>query len=54
MFISMLIMLLSSCAEASNLWKQIELPSKPVSDLRDTMDLSKEWLVKKNEITFFI
>ena len=45
----MLIMLLSSCAEASNLWEQIELPSKPVSDLRDTMDLSKEWFLKKNE-----
>ena len=37
--------LYSKCDWASDLWQQIELASELESDLRDTLDLGKKWLV---------
>ena len=37
--------LYSKCDQA---WQQLELASEPESDLRDTMDCSKKWLVDFN------
>ena len=37
--------LYSKCDQASNLWQQLELASELESDLRDTVDLGKKWLV---------
>ena len=33
---------------ASDLWQQLELASELESDLRDTVDLGKKWLVDSN------
>ena len=35
----------STCNQASGLWQQLELASELESDLRDTVDSGKKWLV---------
>ena len=40
--------LYSKCYQASDLWQQLELASELESDLRDTVDLGKKWLVDFN------
>ena len=35
----------SQCDQASDLWQQLELASELESDLRDTVDWGKKWLV---------
>ena len=40
--------LYSKCYQASDLWQQIELASELESDLRDTLDLGRKWLVDFN------
>ena len=40
--------LYSKCDQASDLWQQLELASKLESDLEDTVDLDKKWLVDFN------
>ena len=47
--LSMLMILLSIlCDQASGLWQQLELASELESDLRDTVDWGKKWLVDFN------
>ena len=41
-------LLYSKCGQTSDLWQQLELPSEIESDLRDTVDWSKKWLVDFN------
>ena len=45
------------CDQASDLWQQLELTSELESDLRDTVDWSKKWLVDfnagKTQLVFF-
>ena len=43
--LSMLMILLSKCDLASDLWQQFELASELESDLRDTVGLDKKWFV---------
>ena len=38
----------SKCDQASDLWQQLELASELESDLRDTVDWSRKWLVDFN------
>ena len=38
----------SKCDQASNLWQQLELASELESDLRDTVDWGRKWLVDFN------
>ena len=38
----------SKCDQASDLWQQFELASELESDLRDTVDWGKKWLVDFN------
>ena len=40
--------LYSKCDQASYLWQQVELTSELESDLQDTVDWGKEWLVDVN------
>ena len=40
--------LYSKCDRASDLWQQLELASELESDLRDTVDWGKKWLVAFN------
>ena len=40
--------LYSKCDRASDLWQQLEVASELESDLRDTMDWGKKWLVDFN------
>ena len=40
--------LYSKCDRASDLWQQLQLASEPESDLRDTVDWGKKWLVDFN------
>ena len=40
--------LYSKCDQASDLWQQLELASKLESDLRDTVDWGRKWLVDFN------
>ena len=40
--------LYSKCNEASDLWQQLELASELESDLRDTVDWGRKWLVDFN------
>ena len=40
--------LYSKCNQASNLWQQVELASELESDLRDTVDWGRKWLVDFN------
>ena len=44
----MLTILLSKCDQASDLWQQLELASELESDLQDTVDWSRKWLVDFN------
>ena len=37
--------LYSECDQASDLWQELELASELESDLRDTVDWGKKWLV---------
>ena len=37
--------LCSKCDQASDLWKQLKLASELVSDLRDTVNWGRKWLV---------
>ena len=48
--LSMLMILLSTlkCDQASDLWQQLELASELESDLRDTVDWGRKWLVDFN------
>ena len=39
----------SKCDQASDLWQQLELGSELESDLQDTVDWSKKWLVDSND-----
>ena len=41
-------MLYSKCDQASDLWQQLEVAFELKSDLRDTVDLGREWLVDFN------
>ena len=40
--------LYSKCNQASDLWRQVELASELESDLRDTVDWGRKWLVDFN------
>ena len=40
--------LYSKCDQASDLWQQLELASELESDLGDTVDCSKKWLIDFN------
>ena len=40
--------LYSKCNQASDLWQQLELASELESDLQDTVDWGKKWLVDFN------
>ena len=40
--------LCSKCDQTSDLWQQLELASELGSDLRDTVDWGKKWLVDFN------
>ena len=40
--------LYSKCDQASDLWQQLELASELESDLRDTVDWVRKWLVDFN------
>ena len=40
--------LYSKCGQASDLWQQLELDSELESDLRDTVDWGRKWLVDFN------
>ena len=44
----MLMILLSKCGQASDLWQQLELASELESDLQDTVDWGKKWFVDFN------
>ena len=44
--------LYSKCGQASDLWQQLELASELESDLRDTVDWGRKWLVWKNSTSF--
>ena len=47
--LSMVMIVLSiKCDQASDLWQQLELPSELESDLWDTVDWGKKWLVDFN------
>ena len=46
--LSMLMILLTKCDQASDLWQQLELASELESDLQDTVDWGKKWLVDFN------
>ena len=49
--------LYSKCNQASDLWQQLELASELESDLRDTVDWGRKWLVDfnagKNQLVLF-
>ena len=40
--------LYSNCDQASDLWQKLELASEPESELRDTVDWGRMWLVDFN------
>ena len=42
----LMILLYSKCDQVSDLWQQLELASELESDLRDTVDWTKKWLVE--------
>ena len=46
--VSMLMLLYSKCDQTSDLWQQLELASELESDLGDTVDWGKKWLVDFN------
>ena len=41
----LMILLYSKCDQTSDLWQQLELASELESDLRDTEDSYRKWLV---------
>ena len=41
----LMILLYSKCDQASDLWQQLELASELESDLQDTVDWGKNWVV---------
>ena len=41
----LMILLYSNCDQTSDLWQQLELASELESDLRDTEDSYRKWLV---------
>ena len=41
----MMIQLYSKCDQASDLWQELELASELESDLQDTVNWGKKWLV---------
>ena len=49
--------LYSKCDQASDLWQQLELAAELESDLRDTVDWGRKWLVDfstgKNQLVLF-
>ena len=45
---TLMILLYSKCDQVSDLWQQLELASELESDLRDTVDWGKKWLVDFN------
>ena len=46
--LSMMILFSSKCDQASDLWQPLDLASELESDLQDTMDWGKKWLVDFN------
>ena len=40
----------SKCDQASDLWQKLELASELESDLQDTVDCGKKWLVDFNAV----
>ena len=46
--LSLLMILLSMCDQASDLWQQLELVFELGYDLRDTVEWGKNWLVDFN------
>ena len=47
--LSMLLILhYSTCDQTSDLWKQLDMAFELESDLRDTVDLGRKWLVDFN------
>ena len=42
--------LYSKCDQASDLWQQLELASELESDLQETVDLGKNWLIDFNAV----
>ena len=46
----MILPFFSKCDQASDLWQQLELASELESDLRDTVDWGKKWLVDFNAV----
>ena len=44
----LMILLYSKCDQASDLWQQLELASELKSDLQDTVDWDRKWLVDFN------
>ena len=44
----LMILLYSKCDQASDMWQQLELASELESDLQDTVDWGKKWLVDFN------
>ena len=55
--LSMLMILLTKCDQASDLWQQLELASELESDLQDTVEWSRNWLVdliaRKTQLVLF-
>ena len=53
----LMILLYSKCDQASDLWQQLELASELESDLRDTVDWGRKWLIDfnagKSELALF-
>ena len=45
----LMILLYSKCNQASDLWQQLELVSELESDLQDTVDWGRKWLVDFND-----
>ena len=43
-----MLMILPSTDQASDLWQQLELASELESDLRETVDWGRKWLVDFN------
>ena len=48
--LSILFTLYSKCDQASDLWQQLELASELESNLQDTVDWGKKWLVDFNSV----
>ena len=44
--------LYSKCDKASDLWQKLELASEIESDLRDTVDSGRKWIVDFNSAIF--